>query len=192
MTVRGREDGERLERGDFSRQVPHTSFPVGVLPCYTLPTARVDTLYFPPNPLVFHGDSTRRGSSRSASSRPVAFFVPVQPVAQPRVRIVSRTTPQRTWGYTPYGKRVRAYKTLIAIKYKEAAMKQGLSGVQPFSSLSVSFFFAKTARGDIDNYLKAVMDALQGVAFQNDKHIKSVQAVIVEHTTLEGVSILLC
>jgi len=34
-------------------------------------------------------------------------------------------------------------------------------------------------RGDIDNYTKAVLDGLQGIAFGNDKQITKVNAEII-------------
>lgn len=38
----------------------------------------------------------------------------------------------------------------------------------------------KHNRGDIDNYLKVLFDALQGVAYVNDKQIKKLEVEIIE------------
>jgi len=38
----------------------------------------------------------------------------------------------------------------------------------------------KHKRGDIDNYLKVLFDALQGVVYVNDKQIKKVEVEIIE------------
>lgn len=196
-------DSVRLGSGGFTYEVP-TSFPHTVLTRYSL---RHHKLITPPllavRPLHIHGVSpslgltnTRRRLSPSrtqslngnSSDRPhslfISFSVPSKPIPQPRARV--RYSQVRTWGYTPNRKRLLMYKKLIALSYKQAAQQKGLVGPQPFFGMAITLYFKKAARGDIDNYTKTILDALQGVAYPNDRYIKSLQVSLLEYASQEG------
>ena len=58
-------------------------------------------------------------------------------------------------------------------------------------SLSMAFYFKNKVRGDLDNLQKMVLDALQGVLFENDKRVTHLEASIASCASLEpGIAIL--
>lgn len=112
----------------------------------------------------------------------VSFFVPCEPVPQPRVKVSTR------------GGFARAY---VDAKHPIHALKQAIRDA--FGShdklngpigCSLIFLFTRpkshtkkqrqcgwhTGKGDIDNLVKAVLDSLNGIAFDDDKQVAFVTA----------------
>lgn len=92
----------------------------------------------------------------------VSFTVDITPLPQPRPRVV------RNHAFEP--KRITDYKNAIA-----TVAKIHMQGKPPMSGLvQVSMAFRKNRRlgsrlyGDIDNLVKAVLDALNGICFSDD------------------------
>jgi len=79
------------------------------------------------------------------------------------------------------------WKTLVWALLKQAGAKLMDGNLR----LRVDLSFKKSARGDIDNYVGALMDAGEGVLFANDKQVKSVLAVIHEHTSEDSITLVI-
>lgn len=113
-------------------------------------------------------------------SKSVTFFVFADPVAQPRVKAVNRG------GFT------RVYTPSTANKYKEVIRWHAVGHwMRPPSQLPIAlelqFLFARpksmvwkkramprtlhTTKPDVDNLCKAVMDALSGIIFEDDRQV---------------------
>jgi len=106
----------------------------------------------------------------------LSFAVKTEPVPQirPRVRLYNRGLSFRHIVYDPA--RSKQYKQLIAWHAKKATLSAGLKKpVQGPVSLKVTFYMKKL-NADIDNLVKAVMDALTGVVWINDRQVYKVQA----------------
>lgn len=113
----------------------------------------------------------------------VEFSVDTTPYPQPRPRIVHRHA------YEP--KRITEYKDTI-----RTIAKIHMQGLEPFSKLvKVSISFRRNKRlgskmfGDIDNLSKAVLDALNGVCFNDDALVVKLVAE-KEDDMHEGVDII--
>ena len=73
----------------------------------------------------------------------------------------------KTGGYTP--QRIKDWQNLIAVRFKEE-----YPGFVPFTGdvkAIIVFTRANKIRCDIDNLSKAVLDALNGLAWEDDKQI---------------------
>lgn len=94
------------------------------------------------------------------------FIVPGDPIAKARPRVYGRhaVTPQRTLNAEN-----RVY-TEFRNRYPDA---------QPTDKpirLDVEFWMPRRGRPDLDNLLKLVMDALNGVAYRDDQQIMQINA----------------
>ena len=117
------------------------------------------------------------------AKRIVGFCVPGDPVPQPRARVTTRHGIARA--YVPSSSPIHAYRASIAA----AAKKAGSVVTDSVFAVTIVATFArksshmnksglkKTAprlpRADVDNIAKAVLDALHGVAFHDDKQVES-------------------
>lgn len=115
------------------------------------------------------------------AKRIVGFFVPGEPVPQPRARVSTRGGFARA--YVPGSHPVHAYREAIAIQAKAAGCvvtdcaftvtivaiskrpksHYNKSGLKPTAP--------RHPRWDVDNIGKAVLDALQGIAWKDDKQV---------------------
>jgi len=117
----------------------------------------------------------------------ITFVVPGEPVPQPRARVSTRGGFARA--YVPRQHPVHAYRDGIAIKAKAA----GATVTEDAFSVTIAATFGRpkshrnkgglktTApllpREDVDNLAKAVLDALTGVAWHDDKQVASLHIV---------------
>ena len=109
----------------------------------------------------------------------VTFSVPGLPVAQPRARIVTHDGVTRA--YTPkeavaHQHTIRFYAQKANVPHIDAgAVRLHVTFVRPYpASMSKrrrESGVVPETRPDLDNYLKAVMDALNGVAWRDDGQI---------------------
>ena len=116
----------------------------------------------------------------------IAFSVPGDPVPQPRPRVSTRGGFARA--YVPKQHAVHAYRQAVAAAAREAGA--GVHG-EPVE-LVLDFVFSRPKshlrknglapdaprwpRKDIDNCQKAVMDALNGIAWEDDSQVVRVVA----------------
>lgn len=93
--------------------------------------------------------------------------IPGTPVPKQRPRLVSGRV------FTP--SKTHAAEELIAWKARAAGARISTSDV----SVTVGFYFTGKRRGDIDNLVKTVLDALNGVAYVDDRQVVHLQAAVV-------------
>ena len=112
---------------------------------------------------------------------PIAFDVPGDPVPQPRPRVSTRGGFARA--YVPQKHPVHAYRRAIAFE----AMKAGATPGRGLVNVVIEAVFVrpkyhKTKKGvkvtapeiprqDVDNVAKAVLDALNGIAWVDDTQV---------------------
>lgn len=97
---------------------------------------------------------------------PICFWVPGDPVPWPRTR-VSRN------GRFYLAQRIKTWKATIAAYALPERVKHGMLTGPVTLSL---WFQLRHNRGDIDNYAKAVMDALTGVLYRDDRQVHELKA----------------
>lgn len=90
----------------------------------------------------------------------------VQPLPKARARVVDGHA------YTP--PKTKAYEKLVA-QYASLSVQEPLSGDL---YLSMQFYRRGKLRADVDNLSKAVMDALNGIAWHDDKQVIGLHALI--------------
>lgn len=121
---------------------------------------------------------------------PVRFTVPGRPVPKGRPRVVQRTEQQwdgtessRTVAYTPHG--TRDWEGTVA-QVAQLHVRCPLDG-----PVGVELEFAGAApNADLDNLTKAVLDALNGVAFNDDRQVDRLVVVRNRRDDIaEGVTI---
>jgi Holliday junction resolvase RusA-like endonuclease len=72
--------------------------------------------------------------------------------------------------YTP--KRTRLWENYVRIIAKRQIPND--YPIKDVKSITIEFYGVK--RGDLDNYVKSIMDSLNGIAYQDDKQIYRLQA----------------
>lgn len=93
------------------------------------------------------------------------FDVPGTPRPKGRPRVTSRGT------YTP--KRTKAWEQAVG-------MSALVAGVRPCAGpVSVELWLCGLLRGDLDNYIKAIMDGLNRVAYHDDAQVVQLAAHMV-------------
>lgn len=93
--------------------------------------------------------------------------IPGTPVPKQRPRLASGRV------FTP--PKTHAAEELIAWKARAAGVRISTSDV----SVTAGFYFTGKRRGDIDNLVKTVLDALNGVAYVDDRQVVHLQAAVV-------------
>ena len=139
----------------------------------------------------------------------INFWAPAVPIAQPRqrtrvMRIGKRAVAQN---YTPADSPVNAFKATVRAAFAQSYSGPPLDG--PLTA-SISFLFPRPTakqwttkamprewhdkKPDVDNLIKAVLDALNGLAFQDDKQVVQlgmVQKLICAGDETPGVRIVI-
>lgn len=91
-----------------------------------------------------------------------------EPVAKERPRVT------RTGTYTP--PRTAQAEQVIAWKFRQAAPHHRPDPVAEYALHAVFYCRTRRARTDIDNLVKLIMDALNGVAWKDDRQVATVVA----------------
>jgi Holliday junction resolvase RusA-like endonuclease len=115
----------------------------------------------------------------------ISFVVHGDPVPKARARVVQNKKTGRMYAFTP--KKTLEYEELIrgvASSFRPVELMEGpiVLGLRVYRRIPKSFSKKKSlaaeagqirpdTRPDMDNYLKAVKDALQGVIWKNDSQI---------------------
>lgn len=129
----------------------------------------------------------------------IEFFVKGKPVGKGRPRF-TRT------GHTYTPDRTRRYEQAVACECRKAMKGREPSSLPQHVSIGVSLMPPKSwgkakrakalhgeikpGKPDIDNYLKAVLDGCNGIAFRDDSQVVSVYAV-KEYAETEGVRVVI-
>jgi len=98
----------------------------------------------------------------------ITFTIPGTPVPKARARVT-----RGGWSFTP--KKTRQYENLVKMMGILARKGCQLSISGGDFCLEVICYGAK--RGDADNYLKSIMDGLEGVFWENDKSVVDARVV---------------
>lgn len=116
----------------------------------------------------------------------ITFFIPGQPVAKARARAFSRNGQTRM--YTP--KKTADYESLVHSICKESFARPLESPVvvKIHAAIAIPLSWSKkrreaalrdevypTGRPDIDNYIKAIFDGMNGAAFLDDSQVVSLE-----------------
>lgn len=96
---------------------------------------------------------------------PVRFTVPGVPVPKGRPRV------GRSGGHTPA--RTRRHERLIWVAAKQARVRPMTGPI----CLTARFYLPEIESADVDNLAKTVLDALNGWAYPDDKHVVSLVAL---------------
>ena len=129
--------------------------------------------------------------TRASQGIPEVFYIDVpgipQPQERPRVRafIDPKTKEARAHVYSRKGK-TKNYRAMIAHEASLVMEERGL--INDPLSLTITFYLAKPkskpkykiwpdVRPDLDNYIKAVKDALKGVVYKDDAQVVALTAI---------------
>jgi Holliday junction resolvase RusA-like endonuclease len=109
----------------------------------------------------------------------LAFVVPGQPIAKGRARsraVTTKTGKQFVQHYTP--KETVAYEQRVALFCQSAvSAARWLWAPQDRFGLSVRIYRTHEGTGgDLDNLVKAVLDAINGIAFADDRYVRRLAA----------------
>lgn len=98
----------------------------------------------------------------------LAFTVYGQPLPKARPRIVGKRA------YTP--EKTKAWESQVAWVVRAA-----MGDIQPLTGdIGVSLVFHRVGkrRADLDNLTKAVLDALNGILYEDDKQVNKIEAAV--------------
>lgn len=101
------------------------------------------------------------------------FTIPIRPKAKSRPRVTSKNGKQ--WAYTP--KTTRDYEQMVKEYYKgpkfegPVSMSIVLSDKRAVVTITEMDCEPSPLRGDISNYVKGIEDALNGLAYTDDRQI---------------------
>ena len=118
--------------------------------------------------MISHKDNVR---SPGKITR-VSFLVPIVPFGKQRPRVAGGRA------YTP--KETKSYEAAFALHAK-MAMKKSKTPVIVGGKIHISMVFSFPKNkinicGDIDNLCKSALDAMQGVVFNDDRYVWSIEA----------------
>ena len=101
-------------------------------------------------------------------------FIPIRPLAKERPR-ATRTghvyTPKRTANYEKAVAAAYTGPMFDASHTIEVALVLTVKGTTITVTATKNPDFKSSLKGDVDNYVKSILDALNGVAWEDDKQI---------------------
>lgn len=112
--------------------------------------------------------------------RVLTFFVDGRPVPKGRPRVFRRVLPNGRWltrTITP--KRTLAWENVVRLVAQAECSRAGWEPEAVPHEVDVVVHRA-ARRGDADNFGKAVLDALNGVAWPDDKHVRRMSVELVD------------
>lgn len=113
-----------------------------------------------------------RGAKPTAARSVVAFEVPGPPVPKARARVIN--------GHAHTPAKTKAYERHVAM-CALAAVVRSRTWRKDWGAYALHVVVCRAeARGDADNYCKAVSDALNGVAYLDDAAVREVHVVVDE------------
>ena len=113
----------------------------------------------------------------------ISFSVDTKPYSQPRPRVVH--------GHAFEPKNVAEYKQTIAIVGRAAMRGRPLFSSSCAVAVTIRRNIDICSRnfGDVDNHVKAVLDAINGVCYTDDRLVVSVIAIKIK-SAVEGVDVI--
>ena len=103
------------------------------------------------------------------------FSIPHRPKAKERPRFSKQ-------GYAYTSKKTRSFEDLVKQYYKGPKFEGPVSLAITFSTKRVMVCVTEMIdteesglRGDVDNYIKSISDAMNGIAYENDRQIHKLQ-----------------
>lgn len=111
----------------------------------------------------------------------LAFFVNGEPVAKGRARsrvVTPRVGKAFASHYTP--PTTRAYEAMVRLRAQSAAalVRWTWSDKDRFALRVIVYREHEGRGGDLDNYVKAIGDALNGVAFPDDRRVRELRVTL--------------
>jgi len=100
------------------------------------------------------------------------LFIEGEPVPKGRPRFT-----RQGHAYTP--SKTRRWESKVGWSWREAFPGDPIEGPV---SVTVHVYHRSGRHGDLDNYLKAVLDGLNGVAFVDDKQVEEIYAAFAHST----------
>lgn len=102
------------------------------------------------------------------------FDVPGEPVPKGRPRFDAK----RMRTYTPEKTVAAEQRLLQYLKVTYPRVNPSLAYV----GLELRFYLGGTGRGDLDNYIKLVSDAMNGVVYRDDKQVRRIEADVIDNS----------
>lgn len=108
----------------------------------------------------------------------LAFTVPGPPVPKARARVVSLGKGQKAHAHTPA--KTRAYEKHVGMCALAAVSRcKGWRKDWGLYAVAVTVY-REEARGDADNYMKAIGDAMNGIVYFDDAAVRELHVVLEE------------
>ena len=105
----------------------------------------------------------------------IRFHVDGQPVPKQSFRVISDGR-SKIHGFQP--RRVRAWQNAVGWVAKEAAVQNQLMGPTTADVITVlTFTLADNRRVDLDNLSKAVLDAINGIIWVDDRQVCDLRSI---------------
>lgn len=108
----------------------------------------------------------------------LAFVVPGEPVAKARARMGKAKRGAKRRPHTP--KKTRAYEERVKILCHRAAVRSRwkFSRGDRFALSLAIYRTHEGAGGDLDNYVKAISDGVNEVAWQDDRYVRALAVTL--------------
>lgn len=113
------------------------------------------------------GAAIAKGSTLTANVRYIEFTVPGQPIPKARARVV------RGHAFTP--ETTAGHESVIVAEARNAGVR-GEPDAKAQWEIVCWFYRKGQRRADLDNLLKTVLDALNGVVWADDNQIVAIKA----------------
>lgn len=118
-----------------------------------------------------HVDATVSAREGQLEVTRIRFVVHGTPVGKERARVVTRNG--RTRGITP--RRTREYERLVAFVARNALGSNAWNRTRRYA-VTILCHYSDRRRRDLDNAIKAILDACNGVAWDDDSQVDQIHA----------------